>query len=71
MLLDSFIQGREIRLDFTMRDDDGMTVGYQSTGLIITLERETGGVGNVCHNFLVTIIDCFNARHTTFVRTID
>jgi hypothetical protein len=70
MLLDSFIQGRDIRLDFVHQDDNGY-IGYQATGTIISMERESGGAGHVCHNFNVTIVDVFNERHTTFVRTID
>ena len=70
MLLDSFIQGRSIRLGFIRQDKDGYA-GYQSTGVIVSMERESGGSGQVCHNFNVTIIDDFNVRHTTYVRTID
>ena len=70
MLLDSFIQGRDIRLAFVHQDEEGY-VGYQATGVIIRLERESGSAGYVCHNFNVTIVDVFNERHTTFVRTID
>jgi hypothetical protein len=70
MLLDSFIHGRDIRLDFVQQDKDGYT-GYQSTGVIISMERESGGAGYTCHNFNVTIVDHFNVRHTTFVRTMD
>lgn len=70
MLLDSFIQGRDIRLDFVHQDANGY-IGYQATGVIVSMERESGDAGTVCHNFNVTIIDHFNERHTTYVRTID
>ena len=66
MLLDSFIEGRDIQLGCY----NGCSP-YYATGVILNMERESGGAGTVCHNFNVTIIDHYNNRHTTYIRTID